>query len=472
MTKEPKITLLGGKGEIGGNKMLVEYKDTRIFLDFGMSFNQNSKYFSEFLNPRKAVAISDYFEMGLLPDLTGVYREDYLRHMDRPAEDREIDAVFLSHAHADHSQYIHFLRPDIPIYCTEETHILLEAMETTGSSNTSDITKGCEAFTFYINARGGTSRVTSKQRKYLFERDYHAMEPDHRVRIGDLEVEMCPVDHSVPGACAYIIYTDEGNIVYTGDIRFHGYNQHLSEEFVKKAAHAAPKWLLCEGTRINDNQMDSEETVKSRIGAIIKNSKDSLVFVEHPIRDTDRVRSIYEATIANGREFVVDIKLAYLLESLGTYSSFSVNDVKILIPKKGWGLLNKNIEESLKERDYAIWERHYIFRTNSINAEEIRDNPGKYLVSMNLWGMNQLSDIQPHNAVWIKSSCEPFSDEMNIDEERKKNWLKHFGIEEFNVHASGHASGDEIQNMIKRIKPEHLIPIHTEHPEMFPGEIK
>ena len=45
--------ILGGKNEIGGNKIFVEHEGTRIMLDFGMSFNQNSKYFSEFWNPRK-----------------------------------------------------------------------------------------------------------------------------------------------------------------------------------------------------------------------------------------------------------------------------------------------------------------------------------------------------------------------------------------------------------------------------------
>ncbi len=57
---------------------------------------------------------------------------------------------------------------------------------------------------------------------------------------------------------------------------------------------------------------------------------------------------------------------------------------------------------------------------------------------------------------------------MDLDEERKKNWLEHFGIQLFSAHASGHASGNEIRNMIDRIAPQHLIPIHTEHPDMFP----
>jgi len=44
-----KIDVFGGKDEIGGNKILLEHKDTRIFLDFGMSFKQAGLFFSEFL---------------------------------------------------------------------------------------------------------------------------------------------------------------------------------------------------------------------------------------------------------------------------------------------------------------------------------------------------------------------------------------------------------------------------------------
>ena len=32
------ITLYGGVNEIGGNKLLLKDKDTRIFFDFGMPF--------------------------------------------------------------------------------------------------------------------------------------------------------------------------------------------------------------------------------------------------------------------------------------------------------------------------------------------------------------------------------------------------------------------------------------------------
>ena len=56
---------------------------------------------------------------------------------------------------------------------------------------------------------------------------------------------------------------------------------------------------------------------------------------------------------------------------------------------------------------------------------------------------------------------------MELDEERKRNWLNRFGIEEHFAHASGHASGPELKAMITKINPERVFPVHTEHAELF-----
>ena len=78
------LTFYGGVDEIGGNKILLEDEDTRLLLDFGMSFNQSGKFFSEFLQPRKCNCILDFQVTGLLPNLRGVYRQDYLKYLDYP----------------------------------------------------------------------------------------------------------------------------------------------------------------------------------------------------------------------------------------------------------------------------------------------------------------------------------------------------------------------------------------------------
>lgn len=463
----PALTFYGGVNEIGGNKILFEADGTRIFLDFGMSFSITKLYFAEFLQPRKCSALTDFFEFGLLPDIQGIYREDYLTHLGRPREERSIDAVLLSHAHADHAQYIHFLRTDIPIYGTQATKIILHALEETGSSPFSDLITACETFQFYTTQRGTLGRVTRKNTEFVHERPFQVLAPGKKVAIGSLEIEMVPVDHSLPGSCGYIVYSDEGNLVYTGDIRFHGANQESSHRFVEKARAAEPQWLIVEGTHIDTTQQVSEAGVKHHLMHLIARAQ-GLVFVEHPIRDLDRVTTIYEAARANNRDFVVPLKLAYLLDAMGALAPVALDEVKILVPRKSWGLITREgIDWDLVEQDYETWEREYIHRENALTCTELQRDPDDYVVSMNLWEINQLIDIKPQGAIWIKSSCEPFSEEMELDEARKRNWLAHFGITEYAAHASGHASGPEIKAMINTLRPGRVYPVHTEHPELF-----
>ncbi|MBU7017397.1 MAG: MBL fold metallo-hydrolase [Theionarchaea archaeon] len=480
------IRILGGEGEIGGNKVLLTHKKTKILLDFGMSFSRSGQYFSEYLQPRKCSSLIDFFEFGLLPDVPGIYREDYLRHMERNPEEREVDALFLSHAHMDHTGYIHFLRKDIPIYCTEATKVILQCMQETGRGSFSEFLTCCEAFTFYKTQTGSLGRVNMGNKKFVKEREYIIMKPDTPVEVNSITVEMVPVDHSIPGACAFIVYTDEGNIVYSGDFRFHGLNGEKSSEFVEKAREARPQSFICEGTRIHETKKTSEEKVEQKIKKLIPGK--GHVFVEHPKRDIDRAKTIYDSAEHNGREFVVDLKSAYLIEKLGEMSPLNIKDLKILTPKKGWGLLGREdmlknmIDENrgvwgltasadmlkyLIERDYLTWEKEDLFCNNAITCEELKNNPENYVISTSFWEISQLVDIQPKNAIWIQSKCEPFSDEMELDEKRKDAWLAHFGIDKDIAHASGHASGPEIREVIESIHPKKVIPVHTEHPELF-----
>jgi Cft2 family RNA processing exonuclease len=42
------LTFYGGAKEIGGNKILLEDKGVKIYLDFGESFNFGEEYFYEY----------------------------------------------------------------------------------------------------------------------------------------------------------------------------------------------------------------------------------------------------------------------------------------------------------------------------------------------------------------------------------------------------------------------------------------
>ena len=88
------ITFYGGVNEIGGNKILLEDKKTRVFFDFGQSFAFGSEYFTGWLPARKINGLKDYFEFDPLPRLSGVYSKENLESINLKYTKPSIDAVF------------------------------------------------------------------------------------------------------------------------------------------------------------------------------------------------------------------------------------------------------------------------------------------------------------------------------------------------------------------------------------------
>jgi len=97
--RETTLTFYGGVNEIGGNKILLKDGDTSVFFDFGMSFAMKKLFYSPpFLSPKSEKGLQEF---GILPKIDGVYKFD--------EKAPEVDAVFVSHAHLDHSAYLSFL---------------------------------------------------------------------------------------------------------------------------------------------------------------------------------------------------------------------------------------------------------------------------------------------------------------------------------------------------------------------------
>jgi ribonuclease J len=174
-----KLTLYGGVNEIGGNKILLEEKEARIFLDFGMGFSFGAEYFTGFLQPRRVNGPGDYFEFDLLPRLRGLYSKDMLTNTSLRYSKPRFDGVNLSHAHIDYVGLSHFLDKNIPLLCGEGAKIILDALKESGSYDYGD---------HIIN----TFRTGRK------------------LRMGNLKIEPIHVDHSIPAAYGFIVHTSKG----------------------------------------------------------------------------------------------------------------------------------------------------------------------------------------------------------------------------------------------------------------------
>lgn len=453
-TSGTKLTFYGGVNEVGGNKILLSDKDTNILLDFGKGFSRRAKYFEEYLNPRTANGIVDFIEMGIIPDIQGIYRDDLLEMAGRKTSLPAVDGVLVSHAHADHVDYISFLHKDIPLYMGVTCQTLLQAIQDRAPR---DFEREVLDFILRPSRKGNNNKVKRKVETFRSGKKF---------KIGSLEVHPIHVDHSIPGAYGFIIYTSSGPLVYTGDVRLHGTRPEMTREFVEAAKAAKPVALICEGTRIVDAPTEeSEPLVYQKANSLINAHPNAPVFADFNFKDVDRVRTFIRIARENGKKFVVKLKDCYYLKHLSQDPNLDMpgcddKDIVIYKPKQGSGRYEGG--------DYYGEDGTFANLPNAKTAAEISENPGKYLCSFGFYGFTALIDMKPKpGSLYIHSASEPYNEEQILNQDRVDNWLDRFGMERHQIHCSGHAKGKDLFEIVKTIDAKMLFPIHTEHPETY-----
>jgi ribonuclease J len=450
-----KITFYGGVNEVGGNKILLTDKDTSILLDFGKGFSRRAKYFEEYLNPRTANGIVDFIEMGIIPDIEGIYRDDLMEMAGRKTIAPAVDGALISHAHADHVDYISFLHKDIPVYMGATCLTLLQAIQERAPR---DFER--EVLDFIVRpSKKGNSNSKVKRKIETFR-------SGNKFKIGSLEIHPIHVDHSIPGAYGFIIYTSSGPVVYTGDVRLHGTRPEMTREFVDAAKASKPIALICEGTRIGDAPTEeSEPLVYQTANALVKAHPNAPVFADFNFKDVDRVRTFIQIARDNGRKFVIKLKDCYYLKHLAKDPNLGMpgcedKDIVIYKPKQATG--------TYADGDYYGEDGAFANMGNAKTAAEISENPSRYICGFGFYGFTALIDMKPKpGSLYIHSASEPYNEEQILNQDRVDNWLDRFGMERHQIHCSGHAKGRDLFEIVKAIDAKMLFPIHTEHPEMY-----
>jgi len=105
-----------------------------------------------------------------------------------------------------------------------------------------------------------------------------------------------------------------------------------------------------------------------------------------------------------------------------------------------------------------------------VTYRELAKCQNKYVMHMSFYKLMELCYIKPKNADYVYSSSEHFLEGEDNKAERTvlENWMKHFKVTfHKDIHCSGHASKHDIEEMVREIKPNLLIPMHTVSAEEF-----
>ncbi|MFB3888071.1 MAG: MBL fold metallo-hydrolase [Candidatus Bathyarchaeia archaeon] len=429
VTNITSLTFYGGVNEIGGNKILLQDRDTRVFFDFGMSFALRKQFYSPpYLSPKSERSLQ---ELGILPKIEGLYKFD--------KTEAQADAVFISHGHLDHTAYLSFIKREIPVYCGETTRTILQAQ----------------------------SEVRRMDLEFsVGDIDFKTFRTGKKITVGTLEVEPLHVDHSVPGAYGFVIHTSNGSVVYTGDFRDHGAKPEMTRDFVEAARAAEPVAVVSEATNMVGAYVSNEPEVESKLDDIVSRAE-GIVLTEFGYSDVDRLNSFHRVAKRNGRCLAVSLKQAYLMDALHRDAGLSVpslEDPEVRVFRKS------------KQR-FDKWERDLMGRLDGqgkvFDVFEASKQQCKMILALSFYDFEELVQLQPAaGSCFILSASEPFNEEMEIDYERLLHWLEHYGLPQYHVHVSGHMMPLPLKAALRTMEAKRLFPVHTENAELFRGFVR
>ena len=381
-----KIFSLGGLNENGKNMYVVDVDGDVFIFDAGLKYGND-----------KMLGI-DY----ILPDYTYI-KENYDR----------IKGIFLTHGHDSNmgaTADILYDFPDLPIYATKFTMEILK----------SDLEE---------------NNIKANNLKEI--------RPHSKLTFGDLAIFPISVTHSIPDSVCYVLYTDDGAIVYTGDFVFDSTMMKNYKTDIGKLAYVGKQGVLC---------LLSESLYSEHPGHTSPNNRVNDFIREVITRNNDRI--------------IATIFPAHIYRIQEIFNEISKTKRKVVIMGKSLqNLINKSIDMG-----YIDFDKSKIGDLSNINDRDcvilISDEKEKPFMNLEriLKGFDKYIKLKETDTIFI---TEPGYEGIErrlaliMDEIAKAN-VNAISLSS-KKHLLHHASREDLMLMINLMNPKYYFPVKGEY---------
>lgn len=389
------ISFLGGLNEVGKNMTLYGYKNDMFLVDCGLSF------------PDQDMPGVDL----VIPDFT---------YVERNAD--KIKGVVITHGHEDHIGALAYLLKiiNIPVYATRLTIGLIQGK---------------------LKEHGILNKV-----------NLNVVKPGDRISMGEFEVELIHVNHSIPDAVALAIRCEAGTIVHTGDFKIDTNPIDGDMIDIARFAEIGKEGVLC---------MLSDSTNAERPGYTESESKVGESF-EMLFRRAGNRRLIVATFASNIHRVQQIIDVAQSLGRKVALSGRSLENVVTIGAELGYLKVPDGLLVNIDMINRYPADKMVIITTGS------QGEPMSALARMAFSDHRKVA-VGPNDYVIISATPIP-GNEKTVS--KVVNELLKLGAEVvyekmYDVHVSGHACREELKLMMGIVKPKYFIPVHGEQKHLM-----
>ena len=412
-----EVCTVGGYEEVGKNMTAVKINDDVIIIDAGV-------YLPALMEQEE----NESKERMTLEKLRRIKAGPNDLVLDKLGWRGKVRAIIIGHAHLDHVGALPYLAhryPKAPIYATPFTMAVFEEILV-------------------------SEKITVKNRRVMIQPDStHII----KGKSDSYKVDFINVTHSTIQCTFPVIHTKEGAFVYTLDFKFDNFPTMGNPPNYKKMIEIGNKGVKL---MIIDSLYSGSEgkTPSERIAcnlledafSVVRGDKKSALFVTTFSSHIARLKSIVEFGKKTGRQIVFMGRSMnkYVGAAIKAHKNPLTSQVKLL-------KYRKQIDSELRKINRNRGRYLVVCTGHQAERGSIMDRLAK--------GETPFQFKKEDNVIFSSSVIPTPASIVARDKMDKK--LRSKGVRvQTDIHVSGHASKEDLRELLKMFKAEHIIPAH------------